>query len=237
VKPTLIIGDVHGCLTELHDLLKAAGYDNKMRLFFVGDLISRGPDSPGVLRLLRQLNAQTVLGNHERAFLKYIREGRTGNPNYEKLKNELGHDLNDFVKEMAQWPYYIENKRFLIVHGGLAPGKHPAETKPRILTNLRTWDGSGTVLDNLNDPPWYELYHDPKLVVFGHWAVRGLVIRPNAIGLDTGCVYGHSLSGLLLPERRVIQVPARRAYHPPTGASSPRCEDVLTLASKFNGPI
>ena len=241
MKPTLIIGDVHGCLAELEDLLEAANYHDQMRLFFVGDLINRGPDSSGVLRLAQQLKARVVLGNHERSFLRYIREDQSNNQKFEKLKKEMGADLNSHVKQMSKWPLYIEKKQFLIVHAGLAPGKHPAETKPRILTNLRTWDGSGTDMDNWRDPPWFELYNDPKLVVFGHWALRGLVVRSNAIGLDTGCVYGRTLSGLLLPERRIIQVPARDAYFSsPGGAtarSSPERGDELTAANKFSGPI
>jgi hypothetical protein len=62
------------------------------------------------------------------------------------------------------------------------------------------------------DEPWYERYTDSRLVVFGHWAKPAALVRKNAIGLDTGCVYGGALTALILPERRLVSVPARRVY-------------------------
>ncbi|MDJ0841721.1 MAG: metallophosphoesterase [Acidobacteriota bacterium] len=216
MRKTLIIGDVHGCSAELEDLLNAAGYDSRMELFFVGDLINKGPDSPGVLRRAYEAGAKVVLGNHERSFLKYLRKQKEGNEHFEKVKRDMGRDLKFWVNYIQSWPLYLEQSKFLMVHAGLEPGKSPRESRPRILTNIRTWDGWGKVLEAEGDPPWYHFYTDKKLVVFGHWALRGLIERPNAVGLDTGCVYGGRLSGLLLPERRIVQVPARRVYCVPT---------------------
>jgi hypothetical protein len=53
--------------------------------------------------------------------------------------------------------------------------------------------------------------------VFGHWARPEPVVRPNAIGLDTGCVYGGELTAVILPERRLVSVPARRVYQKKEG--------------------
>lgn len=215
MKRTLIIGDVHGCSAELMRLLEAAQLSRDDRVIFVGDLINKGPDSRGVLEIARDLNAEVVMGNHERSFLKYIKKARTDDPEFEAIKDQLGDRLKGWVKWLKALPYYLETPDFLIVHGGLQPGLHPRDTRKRILANIRTWDGTGAVLEREGDPPWFDLYHGEKLVVFGHWALRGLVWRRNAVGLDTGCVYGHTLSGLILPERRLIQVPAARVYHKP----------------------
>ena len=62
------------------------------------------------------------------------------------------------------------------------------------------------------DDPWYESYTGETTVVFGHWARPEPVVRENAIGLDTGCVYGGRLTAVILPERNLVSVPAKRAY-------------------------
>lgn len=78
--PLDIVGDVHGELDALHALLTAAGYDEQGRhadgrhLVFLGDLVDRGPDSPGVVRFVRRLidsaRASVILGNHELNLLR-----------------------------------------------------------------------------------------------------------------------------------------------------------------------
>lgn len=78
--PVDIVGDVHGELDALHALLAAAGYDMQgrhpegRRLVFLGDLVDRGPDSPGVVRLVRGMveegRALAILGNHELNLLR-----------------------------------------------------------------------------------------------------------------------------------------------------------------------
>jgi bis(5'-nucleosyl)-tetraphosphatase (symmetrical) len=63
--------------------------------------------------------------------------------------------------------------------------------------------------------PWYEFWEeraDPRTVVFGHWARRGLVRRPRVVGLDTGCVWGKQLSAWIAEEDRLVSVPAQRAW-------------------------
>ena len=86
--------------------------------------------------------------------------------------------------------------------------------KPRILMEIRTWDGKGTHLNRAEDPPWFECVKPDKTIVFGHWAKRGLVDLPRFKGLDTGCVYGGKLTGWCPEEDRFLQVDAKRAYAP-----------------------
>ncbi len=216
MQRTIIIGDVHGCFDELQALLKKVNYVNKEdRLIFVGDLINRGEKSLEVLRFVKNSNSLVVAGNHELAFLDFL------NNNYHdyKYKNcfsELFKKMGDEASFWKDWikklPLYIEEEDFIIVHAGVAPNKHPKELSNRILTKIRTWDGIGDNLNNPDDTPWYYYYKGEKLIIYGHWATDGLRVRKNTIGLDSGCVWGGQLSALILPERRVEQVNALKAY-------------------------
>ena len=210
---TIIIGDVHGCLEELEALLHKLDHrTGQDRLIFVGDLINKGPHSLEVLQKVRSLSAEVVMGNHEWKFLKYLKEDSSPSQGFCQLKQQMGGQLHYWQEWLSQLPAYIEAEQFLVVHGGLVPQQHPSETPISILCRIRTWDGEGRDLNNPAHPSWFELYHHPKLVVFGHWAQRGLVLRNNAIGLDTGCVYGNRLSAVVLPEKTLCQVPAKKIY-------------------------
>lgn len=209
---TYIIGDVHGCLPELNRLLDVLDYSETDRIIFVGDLINKGPDSRGVLELVDSIGAEAIKGNKELGFLASMRGERTPTPNDLQTKAELGSDLDYWIEWMDALPLFIETDEFIIIHAGLIPGEHPSESDPNIITRIRTWDGQGNDLDNPSDPAWYELYDDDKLVVFGHWAALGLLVRENVICLDSGCVYGGKLSALELPVRSLHQVQAYKTY-------------------------
>lgn len=210
---TIIIGDVHGCFDEVQDLLRKTGFTpTKDRLIFVGDLINKGPKSLEVLQFVRSNNYEAVMGNHELGFLKYLETGKTRHLGFETLAGEMQNAVEDWAQWIAALPPFIEEKDFLVVHGGLIPGEHPSKSDMNQLARIRTWDGKGLDLNNPNHKPWFEFYTDTKLVVFGHWALRGLVKRPNAIGLDTGCVYGKELSAVILPEKKIVSVKAKKVY-------------------------
>jgi len=209
---TIIIGDVHGCSWELKQLVEKLCITPEDRVYFVGDLINKGPNSLKVYRRFRAMGAQAVIGNHELAVLHQVDGKRTPTAMFKKLKRSFGSEFKAFVKDLRSWPSFIEEDDFLLVHAGVIPGKGLTDCKKRDLANIRTWDGIGDDLQNPKNPPWYRFYEGEKLVVFGHWAAKGLVNRPNVIGLDTGCVYGKELSALILPERKIVSVKAREAY-------------------------
>ncbi len=210
----IIIGDVHGCVDELNALINKVNYcSEKDSLYFLGDIINRGPFSKKTYDRIKELNAVSILGNHELTVLKRAQD----NPNHPKLlklKEEFGPFFQEFLNDLVQWPVFIETDKFILIHGGLIPGKSLQEMEPEIVTFIRTWDGSGADLKNPANPPWFELYKGKKLVVFGHWAALKGVQRDNVIGIDTGCVYGRELTALLLPDQELVSVKANKVYHP-----------------------
>jgi len=67
---TILIGDIHGCLAELQELMVACAVDWKAdRVISVGDLVAKGPDSHGVLQMVRETGMRAVLGNHDAKLL------------------------------------------------------------------------------------------------------------------------------------------------------------------------
>lgn len=212
---TIIIGDVHGCIRELDDLLGQLDViPGRDRIIFVGDLINKGPRSVAVLRRFDELRAESILGNHEYNLLRQARHGGRLTGSYRRLKKQLGKAWDRWVAAIADWPAYLRTEEWTVVHAGLVPGRPLETTPPRDLVTIRTWDGKGRTLQDPRNPPWFEFYQDDHLVIFGHWAALGGVVRPNVIGLDTGCVYGNRLSALVLPDRDIVSVPAHRAYVP-----------------------
>lgn len=212
---TIIIGDIHGCFEELGELLSKLEFQvGRDRLISVGDLVNKGPRSVDVLRFFASSNSEAVLGNHELAFLEALASSTSLPSPWRKLREEMGDELDYWLRWLRSLPLYIEEEGFLVVHAGLEPGRHPSESSANLLTRIRTWDGRGDCLYREGDPPWFDFYKGEKLVVHGHWARLGLVQRHNTIGLDTGCVYGRSLSALVLPERQIESVQAKGIYCP-----------------------
>ena len=207
IKRTILIGDIHGCFQELQDLLKVLKVRPEDRLICVGDLISKGPQSREVLLWAKDSpNVECILGNHEARFLAHFRgESKLEKPNDALVRRQLGSEYDELMQFISTWPLWIEDPNFLVIHAGLDPRVDAlAWQKPEDLLNLRN-------LKDLNRP-WFELYDKKKLIIFGHWAQRGLVQRKNAIGLDSGCVYGGSLSAFVLPEKKIVSVPAHQVY-------------------------
>jgi diadenosine tetraphosphatase ApaH/serine/threonine PP2A family protein phosphatase len=207
-KRTIVIGDVHGCFQELMTLLKAVEVRPSDDVICVGDLVRKGPDGAKVLRWAMETpNVRCVLGNHEARLVSHWLEGKEPSRNSPDgaMRRQLGVSYNAAMDFIRSWPLFIEEEGFLVVHAGLDPRGGPVrQQNPHDLLTIRIPEGMKV--------PWYDAYRGENLVVFGHWANEEPVIRPNAIGLDTGCVYGGRLSAVILPERQVISVPAVRIH-------------------------
>lgn len=227
---TLIVGDVHGCSRELNDLLDRAAFGAGDTLVLVGDLVARGPDSPGVLALARTTAALAVLGNHELRLLEARAARRSGERGprigaaHEGLLGELGQEDWAQLEALPLW-LDLDPHDVRVVHAGLVPGVAMEDQDPWVLTRVRGFDDDGAPTSKLRARSWAERWRGPPHVVFGHNAVAGLQLHEAATGLDTGCVYGGRLTALVLPagERvprladradALVSVRARRSYAP-----------------------
>ena len=225
---TLIVGDVHGCLDELRDLLDRVAWSEGDRLLCVGDVISRGPDSCGVLQQLRRLAGQSVVGNHEERLIAVRQARRSGErgPRLGPRQAQLFTELQpEDWKQLESFPLMLtlESHDLVIVHAGVVPTLPLSAQDPWVLTHVRTIQPDGSPSSGRGATLWGELYEGASHIVFGHNAVDGLQLHAAATGLDTGCVYGGSLTALVLQagqtvppasERQdvLVSVPARKAY-------------------------
>jgi hypothetical protein len=214
---TIVVGDVHGCLEELQALLRAVPVERDDRVILVGDLVAKGPDSQGVVQLCRERRFEAVLGNHD-AWVLRIREGTTNKPpkaTHREVADKLGPEDWRYLEALPPWrqvdPYGV-----VVVHAGLVPGVPLQAQEREHCITLRSITPDGRPSKKLEaGAPWASLWPGPQHVVFGHDAMRGLQRHPHATGLDTGCVYGGALTALVLPERRLVRVPAKRVYSDP----------------------
>jgi diadenosine tetraphosphatase ApaH/serine/threonine PP2A family protein phosphatase len=220
----IIVGDVHGCLDELDALLSRVRFqEGSDRLVFVGDLVARGPNSLGVVRLARRLRACAVLGNHEAKLLRGRREGRAKlSGEYERLAQHLSTEEWQTLESLPLW-LDVAAAQVRVVHAGVVPGRPIDETPREALLTIRAIDADGLwTSDKSAKPLWGELYTGPPHVVFGHNALEDPQRHSWATGIDTGCVYGGRLTALVLSEgepiskasANLISVPARKRYYP-----------------------
>ena len=122
----------------------------------------------------------------------------------------------------------------LVVHAGLLPNVGIEEQHVKTMVTVRAFKAihkNDTTEDSNNnallyyehyDPsqtdqtpiPWANAWTGPELVIFGHDAKRGTQVQTHAIGLDSGCVYGNKLTGIILPEKELVSVDAAKVYCP-----------------------
>jgi protein phosphatase len=244
--PFDVIGDVHGCRLELEELLTRLGYvidrdrdqdDNGRatgarhpdgrRAIFLGDLVDRGPDTPGVLRLamsmVRAGSAFAVSGNHEAKLLRALR-GR---------KVQLSHGLEESLSQLAAEPaefrheverfldglishYVLDGGSLVVAHAGLTErlqGRASGRVREFCLYGQTTGE-----TDEFGLPvryPWADDYRGRAMVLYGHTPVPTPEWVNSTLCLDTGSVFGGALTALQYPERSLVSVPATRVWYEP----------------------
>ncbi|WP_425145509.1 metallophosphoesterase [Deinococcus sp.] len=232
--PFDIIGDVHGCLPELLELLERLGYAVDAGLnvnpppgrtaVFLGDLVDRGPDTPGVLRLVMGMVAAgsglCVCGNHD-AKLKRALAGQ---------KVTRTHGLEITFEQLAAYPpefsqavrevlsslpshLLLDGGRLVAAHAGL-PERFHGRDSGRVRA-FALYGDVGRTLDEHGLPlrrDWAADYHGAALVAYGHTPVVRPRWKHRSVNLDTGCVFGGALSGLRYPELETYSVAAQSVY-------------------------
>jgi bis(5'-nucleosyl)-tetraphosphatase (symmetrical) len=243
-RRTVVIGDVHGCLTELDELLRAVGHARgRDRLVFLGDLLDRGPDPVGVLHRVRELEAECVLGNHEEKHLRYAAHEarRRDDRGYRnpmrrfdpRRAAEHARLTRDDLLWLASLPRTLPlGGGWVAVHGGFLPGRTVAAQPPDWTLRLRYVDAEGNPVPRSRGDAgeagvrrWAEAWTGPESVVYGHFP-QGLELPKRdepapgvtCIGIDTGCVYGGRLTALVLPGAELVQVPSRQRGAPVAAA-------------------
>ena len=216
MRRTIVIGDVHGCAEEFETLLLALKLRPKDRVFQVGDLVNRGPDSHRVLKLARKYGVTCVLGNHEVRLLRARKQKSSENLksyDHDTLEQLTKTDWK-FLKKMPPYVYKPKRKT-IIVHAGFLP--KPVWHKQDIdtITQIKSVDANGNLIkaETASDTfSWAEHWHGAPFVVYGHNPRPETFKRSGSIGIDTGCVFGGHLTAYTVEDKSVLQVPAKAKY-------------------------
>ncbi|HET9656601.1 MAG TPA: polynucleotide kinase-phosphatase [Kineosporiaceae bacterium] len=240
--PFDVIGDVHGCRAELEALLAELGYlitrdgDGRptgarhpqgRRAAFVGDLVDRGPDTPGVLRLVMGMvaagDALCVPGNHEQKLQRALR-GRQVQVTHGLAESlaQLDAEPEEFRAEVFRFldglvsHYVLDGGRLVVAHAGLMQ-RYQGRASGRVRDFCLYGQTTGET-DEYGLPvryPWAQEYRGTATVLYGHTPVPEPEWVNGTLCLDTGCVFGGRLTALRYPERELVSVPAQRVYYEP----------------------
>jgi polynucleotide kinase-phosphatase len=236
--PFDIIGDVHGCYDELVLLLSKLGYEvggdgssaahpQGRTAVFLGDLVDRGPNVPGVLRLAMGMveagSALCVPGNHENKLVRALRGRRV------QVTHGLAESLAQLESESPEFREralgfldalvshaVLDDGRLVVAHAGMREemqGRASAAVRAFALYGETTGE-----TDEMGLPvryPWALEYRGMASVVYGHTPVPEPVWVNNTINIDTGCVFGGALTALRYPEKELVSVRANRTYYKP----------------------
>ncbi len=245
--PFDVIGDVHGCYTELVELLDRLGYavaeDGSVtpppgrRAVFVGDYVDRGPDTPGVLRLVMGMAAAggaiCLPGNHDVKLARKLkgRDVRVTHGLAETLEQlagepeELREAARSFLEGLVSH-VVLDAGRLVVAHAGLKEA-YQGRSSGRVRDFALFGDTTGET-DDLGLPvrrQWAADYRGEATVVYGHTPVAEPEWLNNTVNIDTGCVFGGTLTALRWPERELVSIPARRTWYEPAKPFLPAGEE------------
>jgi serine/threonine protein phosphatase 1 len=211
----IFIGDVHGHYDGLMKLLEAIDPDRSDRIYFVGDLIDRGPKSAQVVKFVKESSYQCVLGNHEQLLLEGLRQNKINKAAFQSWLYSGGHttvasygnpqQILEDIEWMRTLPTYIDLGDIWLVHAGVHPELPIKAQGPEDFCWIRS------EFHQMSKP-----YFTDKLIVIGHtmtFTFKGiepgqLALGQGWIGIDTGVYNSKSgwLTALDITQRKVYQV-------------------------------
>ncbi len=208
---TIVVGDIHGCFDELKELLKKVKLRKTDRVVSVGDLVSKGPKTAQVLDLfMSDERFSTVIGNHDLILRRnWNGEDVELKQGHKEINKKLKGKKDKYLQFLNSLPFVIDLDTHLVVHAGLRPNVELHSQTTGDLTRIRVL---GPDRESEEGTPWYHVYNGEKTVLFGHWPAAEPRRGPKAIGLDTGCVYGYSLTAYIIETDEFVSVKAKRAY-------------------------
>ena len=212
---TIVIGDLHGCYDEALELLDRVAATSSDRIIFTGDLVDRGPKRRECVELA--MKHQCILGNHEEKHLQQRRRKDTELlPDHLETRQSLAPEHLDYFATLPHFIHLPEHNA-AVVHAGVLPGKSVEEQEPYHLLHAQYvrpperksfWPSKAPEGYQF----WTHHWKGPERIIFGHTVVDRPLVTEHAVGIDTGCVYGRSLTAVILPSWELVSVPAREPY-------------------------
>ncbi len=211
----IIIGDVHGHYKGLMTLLEAIAPSANDQVYFLGDLIDRGPQSSQVVAFVKQSSYQCLLGNHEQMLLNVLASnGNSSEVQQAWLYNGGYATVNSYKeatipKEHLEWmqklPTHLDLGDIWLAHAGV---------DPRLPVEEQTAEQLCWVRNEFHSIP--QPYFANKLIIIGHsitFTLPGVTPGKLAQGegwldIDTGAYHPKSgwLTGLDVTNNLVYQV-------------------------------
>lgn len=228
---TIVVGDLHGCLSEARELLRRCKVGKDDTVIFLGDLVDRGKDPVGCLDLARQLeqdqgSPSCILGNHEEKYQRYrTKELRgedmrtTGSASHDYTRSQLKPEHYAYMEKM---PHVIRlpDNNSACVHAGVWPNRPLEEQNVHHLLHIQMIKPYDQHSSNRHDETtkwpskaghgwvfWSQVWHGTERILFGHSVLNKPLVTPNAVGLDGGGCFGRELWALILPENRIVAQP------------------------------
>jgi hypothetical protein len=239
--PFDVVGDVHGCVDELLELLDRLGYGVRWsgsgperralttappgrRAFFVGDLIDRGPSSSDVLRIVMAMvssgQAFSLIGNHDAKLLRWL-DGRNVKLTHGLDRTVAGLEaepkgfraaMREFLSGLASHAW-LEGGRLAIAHAGIK--EHLLGTNSAAAHAFALYGETSGETDEFGlviRYHWAAEYRGRTAIVYGHTPVAEPEWVNNTLCIDTGCCFGGRLTALRWPGREMVSVPAAKVY-------------------------